>query len=437
MRRLGSKEKHFLDGEVGYSVHSVDTDKLDIHFFEEVRSNNPVIEATLKEAQKDYEPFGELQQDIFSSLYRYKPHRLQEHKIKTSHLLNYHVIGDVMDSPKYKELRAHTRLDDINSTLGTEVLGDEAHELIKQLKEQMEKLKELMDAEGKAGDEEGEGEGEGKEGDGEGNGKGKSSEKLTLSEAQKRLEEAKKVFKESMKKKEVKQKINKMLDKTQQKLTETSEMIENWGLAGDNTFTSMPYHEKMELLKKLRDSAKLKKIAELAGRFKRIATNRQREKVKKGTDEIYDLSLGRELNRIIPAELMKLRHPSTKKQFYKDFAEGKLLQYELRGKEKKQKGAIVVAIDDSGSMQGDPEIWAKSVAMALLEVAIYQKRSFYCIHFDHTTDIKHLHTNEFPKNSPKNINEIIDMAEYFSGGNFLVRTKRLLDKHTFIKIQVY
>ena len=136
-------------------------------------------------------------------------------------------------------------------------------------------------------------------------------------------------------------------------------------------------------------------------------------------DEIYDLSLGKDLGRLIPSELMKLRHPVTKKQFYKDFAEGKLLQYELQGKEKKQKGAIVVCIDDSGSMSGDPEIWAKSVAMALLEVALYQKRSFYCIHFDHTHDPKHLHTNEFPKEKGKDIQEIIDMAEYFSGGGTL------------------
>ena len=57
--------------------------------------------------------------------------------------------------------------------------------------------------------------------------------------------------------------------------------------------------------------------------------------------------------------------------------------------------------------------------MALLEVAIYQKRSFYCIHFDHTTNIKQLHTNEFPKNAPKNIMEIVDLAEYFSGGGTL------------------
>jgi uncharacterized protein with von Willebrand factor type A (vWA) domain len=54
-----------------------------------------------------------------------------------------------------------------------------------------------------------------------------------------------------------------------------------------------------------------------------------------------------------------------------------------------------------------------------LEVAIYQKRSFYCIHFDHTTDIKHLHTNEFPKNKGKDIKEVLDLASYFSGGGTL------------------
>lgn len=420
-RRLSGKRKDFLDKEVAYSEYTVDTDKLDIHFFNEVKDNNQKIQDTLTEAQQGYEQFEELQQDIFSSLYRYKPHRLKEHQIKATHLMNYHVMGDIMESPKYKELRALTRLDKINATLGTEVLGDEAHEVIKQLKEQMEKLKEQIAAQ-KAADEEAE-EGEG-EGEGEGGGKGPpvegmDTEKITLTEAQKRLEEAKKSFRQSMKKKEVKQMINRMLGKVQDQISETSDMIQNWGLDGDDTFMKMPYHEKMALLQRLRNSQKLKKIAELAGRFKRIATQRQREKVKKGMDEIYDLTLGKDLGKLIPQELMKLRHPSTKKLFYKDYAEGKLMQYELRGKEKKQKGAIVVCIDDSGSMMGDPEIWAKSVAMALLEVAIYQKRSFYCIHFDATRDPRHLHTNEFPKDAPKNIQEIIDMAEYFSGGGTL------------------
>jgi uncharacterized protein with von Willebrand factor type A (vWA) domain len=425
MRRLGDKRKNFLDKEVAYSPYSVQTDKLDIRLFREVLEGNPQLKETLEEAQEGYPQFAELQQDIFSALYRYKPRLLKEHKVKASHLMNRFVMGDIMESPKYKELRALTRLDTVNSTVGTEVLGDEAHKTIKKLKEQMKKLQELIQAEQDAAaaqqnqqGQQGQGQGATAQ-QGQGEKAGKDSEKLTLEEAQKKLEKAKKEFRKSMKKKEVKQQIMRMLEKTQQVITETSEMIQNWGLDGDNTFTNMPYHEKMELLKQLRENRKLKKIAELAGRFKHIATQRQREKVKKGMDEIYDLSLGRELNRLIPSELMKLRHSVSKKQFYKDFSEGKLLQYELRGKEKKQRGAIVIALDGSGSMMGDPEVWAKAVAVALLEVAIYQKRSFYCIHFDHTHNPRHLHTNEFPKEAPKNIQEIIDMATYFTGGGTL------------------
>ena len=276
-----------------------------------------------------------------------------------------------------------------------------------------------MDAEKAAQDgEKGEGkgeEGEG-EGEGEGDGEGKSSEKLTLKEAQKKLEDARKELQKSMKKKEVQSKINKALDTTKESIKETSDMIENWGLGGDDSFTRMPYHEKMEMLKQLRENSKLKKIAELAGRFKRIAIQRQHEKVKKGMDEIYDLSLGKDIGRIIISEMMRLKHPVARKLFYKDYVEGKLLQYELNGKEKKVKGAIVVCIDNSGSMSGDPEVWSKSVAMAMLEIAQYQKRSFYCIHFDHTRDPNKLHTNVFKKDDGKNIQEVIDMASYFSGG---------------------
>ena len=259
-------------------------------------------------------------------------------------------MQEVVKAPKYRELRAITRLNQINSTVGTEVLGDEAHQLIKKLKEQQENLQEMLDAEAAANKAGQQGQSKGSQGEQGGDGKkeGKSSKEWTIKEAQKELEEAKKKFNKSMKKKEVQQAVHKILDKVHNQVIETSDMISNWGLDGDDTFIRMGYHEKMELLKKLRDSSKLKRIAELAGRFKRIATQRQREKVRKGMDEIYDISQGNEIGKLIPSELMKLRHPATKLLFFKDFAEKKLLQYDLRGKEKKQRGAIVACIDDSG-----------------------------------------------------------------------------------------
>lgn len=67
-------------------------------------------------------------------------------------------------------------------------------------------------------------------------------------------------------------------------------------------------------------------------------------------------------------------------------------------------------------MSGDNEIWAKSVAMGVLEICRIQKRDLYVIHFD-ASPKERLHCNHFPKNN-YNVEEIIDMCEYFSGKNF-------------------
>jgi uncharacterized protein with von Willebrand factor type A (vWA) domain len=53
---------------------------------------------------------------------------------------------------------------------------------------------------------------------------------------------------------------------------------------------------------------------------------------------------------------MKLSDPITETLFFKDYAEGKTLQYETRSKAKQVKGPIVVAMDESYSMDGNPEM---------------------------------------------------------------------------------
>lgn len=98
-------------------------------------------------------------------------------------------------------------------------------------------------------------------------------------------------------------------------------------------------------------------------------------------DEIHTVGIGNDLSRVLPAELVQLRHPLMKGEFKPRFIEGKLMQYELKGTEKQGKGPIIVCCDNSGSMSGDREVWSKAVALALLEVATMQKRAFVCIHF--------------------------------------------------------
>lgn len=167
---------------------------------------------------------------------------------------------------------------------------------------------------------------------------------------------------------------------------------------------------KKQLAEKLVNNENLRKIAELAGRFKRIAINKQRSKTKYGTDEIADVTIGDDLARLIPAEIMKITHPILKKDFFKKYLERNLIQYQLRGREKEGRGPIIVCIDESGTMRGQRDIWAKAVAMALLHVAQRQNRKFFMIHFDSNVT----RTDEFyGKTDPL---EIIDAISHFTSG---------------------
>jgi uncharacterized protein with von Willebrand factor type A (vWA) domain len=58
------------------------------------------------------------------------------------------------------------------------------------------------------------------------------------------------------------------------------------------------------------------------------------------------------------------------------------LQYRLEGTETLGKGPLVVAIDKSGSMEGEKDVWATAVALALLDVAQHEKRPFALLCFD-------------------------------------------------------
>tara|TARA_Y100000593_G_scaffold25624_1_gene51117 strand:- start:174 stop:1712 length:1539 start_codon:yes stop_codon:yes gene_type:complete len=417
MKSLKHNNKSIND-QIAFSKHTIECDPFDIEFFEEIKDKNTKITKTADEGTKEYDQFPELHQDLFSALFRYKPELMDPKKIDKNFLLNREIMDQLMETDRYKELRNLTQLDKVNSTVATEVLGKQVFDILKDLKEQREAQQAVSDAmneAAKAAKKEA-GEGAGDDGDGE---SAEAEEHITLKEAQERLKEAENNLEDSLKKREIKSKFSNALDEAIGTTQQTSEMITNWGLDNDNSFSRKPYHEKMSLLNKLKNSPKLLEIAKLAGRFRNLAVRKEKEKVKVGFHEVYDISRGDNITRALPSEYMKLAKPALKLQFLKELADKSILQYEINGKSEKGKGAIVMCLDSSGSMSGEPEIWAKSVALALLEVSIIQKRNFFCIHFDSANDLRHLHTNKFLKPDNYSIDEVVDMAEYFAGGGTL------------------
>ncbi len=136
------------------------------------------------------------------------------------------------------------------------------------------------------------------------------------------------------------------------------------------------------LTARLRDDARLRRIALLAGRFRRIAGGKRRSKVRHGADEIVDIEQGADQSRLLPLELARLVHPRTRLLTLRSLVESACLQYRLEGTETLGKGPLVVAIDKSGSMEGEKDVWATAVALALLDVAQHEKRPFALLCFD-------------------------------------------------------
>lgn len=418
MRSLDKKGDGILDDKIAYTPYSIKNDVFDVENFQDLKAHSKKLLDTEREGTKEYDVFPDLQQDMFDALFKYEPELNPPHAIKRQDLLNKKIMEEMLETPRYKELRAMTQLDTVNSTIGTELLSDQAMELVKKLKKERKALQDVVDA-GAGMDAAqqalADAQANGTMGE-DPRGSGKSTQEIELEEAERIYEEAMENFEEAVERKDFEREIDRMVAKVQDEVRETSEAIANWGLGQSASFQKKSPHEKMELVRKLRNSDKLKQIAKLAGRFRRLAQVARKEKVKQGLDSVYSITQGDEISRLLPTEIMRLLLPITRIPFLMDLLEKKTLMYEIQGKQKKGKGPVIICIDSSGSMDGIPEVWAKAVALVLLEIAREQKRDFYCIHFSSGWRQQNLHTNEFLKSDPFDGEQLLDMAEYFEAG---------------------
>jgi len=348
MKIFKSKDRR-LNKDVKFEKFSVEYNKFNIDDFKTALKSSGKLEKTYHEGKDIYPAWGELHQDVWDALFKYKPYVFDPDKMDMRYLLNSQVMQGIMESPHYKELRQLTKLDLMGTTIGTEALSDDVKKLVEELKDQfqeaIDQLQEAQDARD-ASEKEAE-EAEKNEKEGTGTKQETKDKQWTLEQAQKRLEEAKKKMGKIVDKK-AKGKINRFVNAATSQTRETTDMITAWGLEQSDSFMQSGYQEKMQLLDRLRNNAKLKRIADLAGRYKRMAFAIQKQQIKHGTDSIHNVIMGDDIGRLLPSESMKIHHPLLKKLFKVQLLEKKVLQYEYKGKEKIAKGAIVICVDSSG-----------------------------------------------------------------------------------------
>jgi uncharacterized protein with von Willebrand factor type A (vWA) domain len=138
----------------------------------------------------------------------------------------------------------------------------------------------------------------------------------------------------------------------------------------------------------LRKSSDLRKILEQVGRIELEYGSKKLLLSPHSKSEVHTVTFSSEIQTMLPIEAVKLKNPLLKRKFYADMIEGKLLTYQLRGKNwnsdsagKKRRGPVVALVDTSGSMRGNPEILAKAIILAVTRRMLKEGRDVKVILF--------------------------------------------------------
>lgn len=103
--------------------------------------------------------------------------------------------------------------------------------------------------------------------------------------------------------------------------------------------------------------------------------------------DISGITVGNDLNSLLPTELAMLGSRSTENIFYQRFVQKRLQLFSSASqslqKPKSQKGPIYICVDTSGSMIGEPEVVAKTLALAIVIVAQRDRRPVCMINYSH------------------------------------------------------
>ncbi len=128
------------------------------------------------------------------------------------------------------------------------------------------------------------------------------------------------------------------------------------------------------LFRRVRSDPTLRRICDLAGRFRRVAQSKQRMKSTHGLDDVVGVEPGGDIERLLPVDLARLAVPELELDTLRRIAERQAMCREHHSTEPAGKGPIIVSVDESGSMEGPKAHTAKALALALAWIARSQRR---------------------------------------------------------------
>ena len=389
-----------------YSYNCFDFIETDHEDYLDIVDVSPDMQKTIAEGEALLPTFKYLHEDIFMSLYQYNAEVLPPERLHIQSYMNRNILQKLINTPVYIMLRKTCRCDMFNAGIGAEIIAKQALLILKDaceniedfekkkesletlieqeeevdyLSEELEELNETLEEMLMQGYDESDGELQELQ-------EQINGTQLSLSQARALAEKLSKDCEELVETTEdlvdtvavgMEQTIKQATGEVQQ----VSEYVQAWGL-GEGNNVKVPFGVKRSVLEQIRNSDYLRKFTDMIGKYKECAIAEQKKKVKNSAIEIKSVKMGKQVEDALPSDKMNLCNEVTKKDFYRRMNQGQLTVYDKTSQKDKNKGPIIVCIDQSGSMSGEKDMWAKALAVGILEVAQLQKREFACIPYD-------------------------------------------------------
>ena len=447
------------------SAQAVRQTMFDDLLFAEMRLTAPRLDDMVDDLNRDYGYTDALVSDTFAALYQSAPQVRERREMLEDCLLHHAVAVNLARAPEVASLRGYTVHEKYYSAMGTIELAHKVREFLKQAEREMQDAalaaeqarqraeQAEQDAQAQAGQVQGDrealdlllqaltdalGDFEGSEGpftqeQAEAQAAvDAANEALTLSEARlQELLDLAEAAREAASAAEdqvddladqatrgTRAMVAQAVHEAVEQMAEQAAAFRAWGVE-PGELTRMDFAERAAQAQRLKNH-RLKDWVKDLGRWKAMRAAQYAKKVANARDEVYDVTPTGHLPDVLPAQFAMLATDPGRLDFLQRLSERQLLGLKFRGKEKIGQGAIIVVVDTSGSMRlagpgrtvTSREVFAKGLALAMLDQARDEKRDFVGIIFGSAHEQKAWH---FP-NGHGSLNDVLDFTEEFFGG---------------------
>jgi uncharacterized protein with von Willebrand factor type A (vWA) domain len=159
-----------------------------------------------------------------------------------------------------------------------------------------------------------------------------------------------------------------------------------YGLTG-SAATNVDKELFQQAFDRVRKSRTLREILKLAGAMTKFRGAKRKKRVD-GPEIVSGVEFNGELSRLTQTEIMNLADPDRELDLMRRIVERQALCYEKYSEEKTGNGPMIIVIDESGSMAGDPICQAKAFALTMARVAAKDKRWVQFVSFSGTGRIR-------------------------------------------------